>query len=128
MRTKAVRGFQTGDMVRAEVPNGKKAGVHLGRVAVRARSFRVGNADGTNATYCKILHRADGYGYGWRPPRFLPALNGGVSSVEDSDERTARQLLPRSPQQSGNLAGKNLTPLRAAASLKVTCTHGPLKE
>jgi hypothetical protein len=36
MRTKAVRGFQTGDMVRAELPHGKKAGVHLGRVAVRA--------------------------------------------------------------------------------------------
>jgi 5-methylcytosine-specific restriction endonuclease McrA len=68
MRTKAVRGFQTGDIVRAEVPNGKKAGVHVGRVAVRASgSFRVGNADGINATYCKILHRADGYGYGWRP-------------------------------------------------------------
>jgi hypothetical protein len=67
-RTKAVRGFQRGDMVRAEVPNGKKAGVHVGRVAVRASgSFVVGNADGTNATYCKILYRADRDGYGWRP-------------------------------------------------------------
>ena len=66
MRAKAVRGFQTGDMVRAEVPNGNPAGVHVGRVAVRAsRSFTVGNADGINAKYCKILHRADGYG--WRP-------------------------------------------------------------
>jgi hypothetical protein len=54
MRTKAVRGFKTEDMVRAEVPNGKEAGVHVGRVAVRASgSF----ADAINAKYCKILHR-----------------------------------------------------------------------
>jgi hypothetical protein len=29
MRTKSVRGFQTGDMMRAEVPTGKKAGPTL---------------------------------------------------------------------------------------------------
>jgi hypothetical protein len=68
MRSKSVRGFKTGDMVRAEVPNGKQAGIHVGRVAVRGSgSFRVGNADGINARYCKLLHRADGYGYAWRP-------------------------------------------------------------
>jgi hypothetical protein len=38
-----IGGFQTGDMVRAEVPKGKHAGIHVGRVAVRASgSFRVG--------------------------------------------------------------------------------------
>jgi hypothetical protein len=43
-RTKSVRGFQTYDMVRAEAPTRKKAGNHLGRVAVRDRgSFRVSN-------------------------------------------------------------------------------------
>ena len=51
-------------------------GVCNGRVAVRASgSFTVGNADAINATYCKILHRADRYGYGWRPalpPRAKP--------------------------------------------------------
>jgi hypothetical protein len=63
-RTKSVRGFQTGDMVRAEVPTGKKAGHHVGRAAVRGNgSFRVGNADAINAKYCKLLHRADGYCY-----------------------------------------------------------------
>jgi 5-methylcytosine-specific restriction endonuclease McrA len=68
MRTKSVRGFQTGDIVRAEVPTGKKAGTHVGRVAVRGSgSFRVGNADGINAKYCKLLHRADGYCYAWQP-------------------------------------------------------------
>src|SRR5262252_6858224 len=50
MRTKSVRVFKTGDMVRAEVPKDKQAGIHVGRVAVRASgSFRVGNADGINA-------------------------------------------------------------------------------
>jgi 5-methylcytosine-specific restriction endonuclease McrA len=68
-RTKAkqnrvVFGFQTGDIVRAVVPRGKKAGTHTGRVAVRAKgSFRVGKIDGINWKYCKSLHRSDGYGY-----------------------------------------------------------------
>jgi hypothetical protein len=63
-KTKRVRGFQTGDMVRAEVPKGARKGVHVGRVAVRVTgSFTIGNADGINARYCKLLHRADGYSY-----------------------------------------------------------------
>jgi hypothetical protein len=67
-RTKSVRGFQTGDVVRAEVPTGKEAGNHAGRVPVRGSgSVRVGNADGINATYCKLLHRADGYCYARQP-------------------------------------------------------------
>ena len=64
MRTKSVRGFKTGDMVRAEVPKGRHAGIHVGRVAVRATgSFRIGKADGINWKHCRMLHRADGYGY-----------------------------------------------------------------
>jgi hypothetical protein len=63
MRTKSVRGFPTRDMVRAEVPTGKKAGNHVGRGVRGSGSFRVGNADGINAKYCKLLHRADGYCY-----------------------------------------------------------------
>lgn len=47
MRTKAVRGFKTGDMVCAEVPNGKKARAHVGRVR-DGGSFTMGDADGTN--------------------------------------------------------------------------------
>lgn len=57
-------GFQTGDMVRAIVPNGKTAGIHIGRVAVRAKgSFRVGKVDGINWKYCSPLYRSDGYTY-----------------------------------------------------------------
>jgi hypothetical protein len=64
-------GFQTGDMVRADVAKGARKGVHVGRIAVRVTgSFRVGNADGINAKYCKLLHRADGYGFAARA--FLP--------------------------------------------------------
>jgi RRXRR protein len=72
-------------VVRAEVPNGKKAALHVGRVAVRASgSFRVGNTDGVNAKHCRILQRADGYGFvvsaspvrDCVPPAFLPMPNG----------------------------------------------------
>ena len=61
---KRVHGFQTGDMVRAVVPTGKKAGVHVGTVAVRTTgSFRVGKVDGISWKYCTSVHKADGYGY-----------------------------------------------------------------
>jgi hypothetical protein len=52
---KVIHGFQTGDMVRAEVPKGKHAGVHVGRVAIRQNgSFRVGKADGFNLKALQI--------------------------------------------------------------------------
>lgn len=64
-REKRIRGFSTGDLVRAEVPGHlKTGGVHLGRVAVRASgSFRVGKIDGINAKYCRVVQRLDGYDY-----------------------------------------------------------------
>ncbi|MBK1647628.1 RNA-guided endonuclease IscB [Rhabdochromatium marinum] len=72
IRHKRVHGFQTGDWVRAEVPKGKKAGVHLGRVAVRATgSFNLQTPDATvqgiSYRYCRVLQRADGYGYCVQP-------------------------------------------------------------
>jgi len=65
IRQKRVRGFQTGDQVRAVVPAPlKTAGTHLGRVRVRkSGSFRVGSVDGVGAAYCQMVQRADGYGY-----------------------------------------------------------------
>ena len=64
-RDKRIRGFATGDLVKAEVPSHlKTAGTHVGRVAVRATgSFRVGKIDGINAKYCTLIQRADGYQY-----------------------------------------------------------------
>jgi 5-methylcytosine-specific restriction endonuclease McrA len=64
MRAKTVYGFRTGDLVRAAVPSGTDAGVHVGRVVVRAAgSFRVGRADGISWRQCRVLQRADGYSY-----------------------------------------------------------------
>jgi 5-methylcytosine-specific restriction endonuclease McrA len=66
MRQKRVQGFQTGDLVRAEVPQGKKAGVYVGRVTVRrSGSFRIGKIDGLSWRHCQLLQRADGYDYEW---------------------------------------------------------------
>jgi 5-methylcytosine-specific restriction endonuclease McrA len=67
-RTKVVRGFQTGDIVRATVPSGKNAGIHTGRVTVRATGqFDISTATRKiqiiNWKYCTAIHRSDGYGY-----------------------------------------------------------------
>jgi 5-methylcytosine-specific restriction endonuclease McrA len=83
IRHKSVQGFQTGDLVRADVPAGKHAGTRVGRVAVRASgSFRVGDSDGINWRYCTLMQRADGYDYmqtgAWH---FLPAEKGGRGCV-----------------------------------------------
>lgn len=67
-RQKRVFGFQTGDLVMAAVPSGKKAGIHVGRVAVRASgSFniqtRASVVQGISHRYCRLIQRSDGYGY-----------------------------------------------------------------
>lgn len=68
MRTKRVRGFTTGDLVFAAVPAGKHAGVHVGRLAIRATgSFniqkRTGVVQGISYRHCQVRQRADGYAY-----------------------------------------------------------------
>ena len=67
-RQKRIKGFQTGDRVKAEVTQGKKIGTYLGRVAVRASgSFNLqtvqGVIQGISYRDCKVVQRADGYGY-----------------------------------------------------------------
>ncbi|HEX4208199.1 MAG TPA: RNA-guided endonuclease IscB [Ktedonobacteraceae bacterium] len=67
-RQKRYYGFQTGDMVRAVVPSGKKQGVHTGRVLVRATgSFDIRTqserVQGISHRYCRTLYRCDGYRY-----------------------------------------------------------------
>jgi hypothetical protein len=71
MRSKAVHGFATGDLVKAVVPAGKKAGCHQGRVAVRATgSFNIQTKDGVvqgiSHRHCTRVQRGDGYGYGYQ--------------------------------------------------------------
>ncbi|MDD4933983.1 MAG: hypothetical protein PHO89_11050, partial [Methylacidiphilaceae bacterium] len=100
MRSKSAFGFQTGDMVKAVVATGKKAGVYIGRVAIRASgSFNIktgnGLVQGISYRFCTLIQRADGYGYAFTkiankkgeagkgqalPAALsLPGLNTGVS-------------------------------------------------
>ncbi len=93
MRQKSVKGFQTGDHVKAYVFKGKKIGNYTGRVAVRSSgNFNIttkeGIIQGINYTYCKLTSRSDGYGYEFQPKtqpiteerRFLPVLKDEVST------------------------------------------------
>jgi len=68
MRRKSVYGFRTGDMVRAVVPTGKKAGIHVGRVAIRETGNfniqkRSGVVQGISYRHCRVLMRGNGYTY-----------------------------------------------------------------
>jgi 5-methylcytosine-specific restriction endonuclease McrA len=67
-RFKFVKGFQTGDIVKAIVTKGKKIGTYTGRVAVRSSgSFNIstknGLIQGISHKYCKHIHKKDGYNY-----------------------------------------------------------------
>ena len=90
LKEKQAHGFQTGDRVRATVPAGRKAGVHVGRVAIRASgSFNIqtptGMVQGISYRHCALIQRADGYGYAFIPfncaktAQSLPDLKDGVS-------------------------------------------------
>lgn len=73
MREKSVHGFQTGDRVKAIVAKGKKAGTHVGRVAIRKTgSFNIttpsGVVQGIGHKNCRIVQRNDGYGYFFTGP------------------------------------------------------------
>ena len=102
-RKKQHFGFQTGDMVKANVPKGKKTGLHVGRVAVRkSGNFDVqtpqGVVQGISHKHCTVVQRADGYGYSFNratntgreqarpkatdashPLLYLPGMNARVS-------------------------------------------------
>ncbi|MCY0908746.1 MAG: RNA-guided endonuclease IscB [Sulfobacillus thermotolerans] len=67
-RQKIYFGFQTGDMVRAIVPSGKRSGTHVGRVLCRKTGrFDIttehGRQEGISYRHCRAIHRMDGYGY-----------------------------------------------------------------
>lgn len=68
-QTKRVKGFQTGDVVRAVVTSGTKQGTYVGKVAVRASGWfnlttKHGTVQGISHRYCTLLARSDGYSYG----------------------------------------------------------------
>ena len=69
-KTKIIRGFISGDMVKAVVPKGKYKGTHYGTIAMRS----TGRADiknrkgicvaqGIDSVFAEIVQRFDGYGY-----------------------------------------------------------------
>lgn len=60
-------GFQTGDLVKAVVPNGKYAGTYTGRIAIRFKpNFKLtacSKSFDVHPKYLKTIHKADGYEY-----------------------------------------------------------------
>lgn len=72
-----VKGFRTGDLVRAAVKKGAKAGSYQGRVAVRANgSFDLtteqGTVQGIHVRWCYLLQHKDGYQYQQRKKAAFP--------------------------------------------------------
>ena len=85
--SRIIKGFRTGDIVSAIVPEGKKAGIHVGRVAVRSTgSFNIQTAkavvQGVSWKHCKIVHQADGYTYSREGQRSAPWLKPGVCALK----------------------------------------------
>ena len=67
-QSKIVKGFATGDWVKAVVTKGKKIGTYIGRVAVRrSGSFNIKTKDelidSISWKYFKLLQKGDGYAY-----------------------------------------------------------------
>ena len=78
--SKSVKGFQTGDIVKAVVPNGLKAGEYLGRVAIRSRGYfnietKSGLVKDIGYKFCRIAQRGDGYLYNYKERDFLSAIS-----------------------------------------------------
>ncbi|NES70336.1 MAG: HNH endonuclease, partial [Okeania sp. SIO2D1] len=73
-QVKQIKGFQTGNIVRAIVPSGKKTGVYIGRVAIRSSgSFNIktpnGTVEGISFKHCSFVQRKDGYSYSFSDGR-----------------------------------------------------------
>src|SRR5262245_2611655 len=62
-RRKTFLGFETGDIVKADIPRGQYEGRYVGRVTIRQRpSFILKGLD-PHSKYLKRIHRSDGYEY-----------------------------------------------------------------
>ena len=82
--SKSVKGFQTGDIVKAVVPFGSKQGEYFGRVAVRSSgNFNIKTNKETVQSigykYCHVIQRCDGYSYNYKERNLLLAMNDRVS-------------------------------------------------
>ena len=65
--SKFFMGFQTGDIVKANIPTGKYAGTYTGRIAIRFKpSFKLttgGKSFDVHPKYLQVIHKADGNAY-----------------------------------------------------------------
>jgi hypothetical protein len=74
-----VKGFQTGDVVRAVVMSGTKQGTYVGKVAVRTSgSFNIttkhGTVQGISHRCCTLIAHSDGYSYRQGKERVAPPV------------------------------------------------------
>ena len=82
--SKSVKGFQTGDIVKAVVTKGLKQGEYLGRVVIHScGSFDIKAKNisvyGIGYKYCHLIQRGDGYSYNYKECDFLSGENNRVS-------------------------------------------------
>ncbi|MCI0339331.1 MAG: RNA-guided endonuclease IscB [Acidobacteria bacterium] len=62
-RNTSFMGYETGDIVKANIPKGKFAGRHVGRVTIRQRPSFTLNGFDVHPKYLKRIHRSDGFAY-----------------------------------------------------------------
>ena len=82
--SKSVKGFQTGDIVKAVVTKGSKQGEYLGRVAVRSLGYfsiktKNGWVKDIGYEYFQLIQKGDGYSYNYKERNFLSVMNSQVS-------------------------------------------------
>ena len=85
--SKLVKGFQTGDMVKAIVPKGLKKGEYLGKVAVRSSGYfniqtKTQVIQDIGYKYCRLIQRSDRYSYNYKECDFLSAIHNRVSIAD----------------------------------------------
>ena len=82
--SKSVKGFQTGDIVKAVVTKGSKQGEYLGRVVVHSYGYfdiqtKTKKIQGIGHEYCRLIQRGDGYLYNYKECDFLSNISNRVS-------------------------------------------------
>ena len=82
--SKSVKGFQTGDIVKAIVTKGSKQGEYLGKVAVRSNGYfniqtNTKTIQGIGFEYCHIVQRCDGYLYNYKECDPISDIHNRVS-------------------------------------------------
>lgn len=96
-RQKRFFGFATGDLVRAVVPTGKKAGTYEGRIMVRSSGrFNIRTAhtlvQGVPHRYVSLLQRGDGYAYTTQAEASsAQRAEAGVDADPEAEERAKQK-------------------------------------